>query len=561
MPFFIVDKMNTAKITAEALHIVSGIFRNSQSVESSVAKIPKILNAFFKIGNAAVIIKKSLENKKFSIYSDGDLYQSKEFSKLDFSDTIAGNAFKSKKLEFVADLDNLNIEERNLYEAFGVKSVIAAPLFHGLDSYGVAIIAITGFTSPDKEFVELFQIFSNQISLEVFSKFSELELASAKEKALEADKMKSTFLANMSHELRTPLNGILGFSELITNGSENAYIKHLSQIIFQSSKRLMETLDMILDLSKIESGKMKMNLVDQDITLMLGDIIRFYELYAARKKLKLSFNLPSRPIIVKLDDRMFREIINNLIDNAIKFTNEGEIKIDVSVERFSGIDYGIIKVSDTGIGIPSNAQKTVFDEFRQVSEGYARDYEGAGLGLTITKRFIEKLGGEIFLESQPGKGTVFTLRLPLSKSSIKNGIIVKSPVEQEKDISVLNIEDYKILGVDDDDASLELLSLFLRGVADIDLERTGKGAIEKALKTKYDIIFMDINLGTDITGLDAVKHIRTIEGYEKTPVVAITAFAMKGDREKFLSSGCTHYIAKPFSRKEFFELLNSIVNK
>ncbi len=553
--------MNNSKITAEAIHIISGIFKNSQSIEGSVSKVPKILNAFFKVSDSAVIIKKSKDSNKFSVFSDGELFKSKEFANLSFFDSLPGNVFKSKKTSFVDNINNLYGNERKFYDAYGVKSILAAPLFHGLDSYGVSVIAITGFNSPDKDFIELFNIFSNQISLEIFSKFKEIDLSSAKEKAVEADKMKSTFLANMSHELRTPLNGILGFSELISNGTDNAYIKHLAQIIFQSSKRLMETLDMILDLSKIESGKLKMNLVDQDITLMLGDIIRFYELYAARKKLKLSFNLPSRPIIVKIDDRMFREIINNLIDNAIKYTNEGEINVDVSVDNISGSDFAVIIVSDTGIGIPESAQKTVFDEFRQVSEGYARDYEGAGLGLTISKRFAEKLGGEIFLQSQPGKGTVVTLRLPLSKASIKDGIIVKSPVEQEKDFSVLNIEDYKILGVDDDDASLELLSLFLRGVAHIDLVRTGKAAIEKAHKTKYDIIFMDINLGTDITGLDAVKHIRAIDGYENTPVVAITAFAMKGDREKFLSSGCTHYIAKPFSRKEFFELLNSIVNK
>ncbi len=383
-------------------------------------------------------------------------------------------------------------------------------------------------------------------------KESELELISAKEKAVEMSKLKSNFLANMSHELRTPMNGILGFSYLISQEVENKEIKEMADLINQNGKRLMETLNLILDLSRIEANKLDLNLSNTDLVRVVKDIIKFFELASKNKNITIDFSCSNITCEIRTDERIFTEIINNLINNAIKYTSVGGVSVKLYDDIIDSRKYIFIKVIDTGIGIPQEAQSYIFDEFRQVSEGYSRSFEGSGLGLTITKNFIKKLGGDISVKSELGKGSEFTVRLPYSeinameKKTVENQTVgvITGGIQKSKDKK-------RVLFVDDDNTSRKLVGVLLRGICNLDSVSSGEEALVKTKYSKYDLILMDINLGRGLTGLQTIKEIKRDTKYGDVPFIAVTAFAMKGDSEEFLSNGCDYYISKPFDKDIF----------
>ncbi len=383
-------------------------------------------------------------------------------------------------------------------------------------------------------------------------KEAELELIEAKEKALEMSRLKSNFLANMSHELRTPMNGILGFSYLISQESDNKEIKEMAELINQNGKRLMETLNLILDLTRIEANKLELNLTNTDLVSVINDIVRFFELSAKNKNITLDFSYSKRNFEIKTDERIFTEIINNLINNAIKYTKTGGVSVKLYDDYINGDKYIFIKVIDTGIGIPPEALGYIFDEFRQVSEGYNRSFEGSGLGLTITKNFVKKLGGEITVKSELGKGSEFTVTLPYHKADIKEykrepEISVETVAVEIQDSSVLK----NVLFVDDDNTSRKLVGILLRGICNYESVSSGEEAILKTKENKYDLILMDINLGRGLTGIETIREIKKNPEYSDVPFIAVTAFAMKGDSDEFLSNGCDYYISKPFDKNKF----------
>jgi PAS domain S-box-containing protein len=242
------------------------------------------------------------------------------------------------------------------------------------------------------------------------------ELKTAKEKAEEMSNVKSSFLANMSHELRTPMMGILGNAEIISISTEDIEIKDMASAIYTSGQRLINTLNLILDLSRIEANKETLDIELLDVVSIIGEVVDHYSSAAWQRNLNLEFIPKVDKIYSNLDERLFREVLNNLINNAIKFTNKGGITVTLS----SDPDSMIIKVKDTGIGIPPESLGLIFEEFRQVSEGYGRSFEGTGLGLTITKKFVEKLGGKISVKSKTDEGSEFTIVLPITKEE-KNG--------------------------------------------------------------------------------------------------------------------------------------------
>jgi PAS domain S-box-containing protein len=237
------------------------------------------------------------------------------------------------------------------------------------------------------------------------------ELKTAKEKAEEMNNLKSSFLANMSHELRTPMMGILGNAELIGVSTEDIEIKDMATAIYASGRRLINTLNLILDLSRVEAGRENINFEKLEVIKTIKDVIEHFNPAAKQKGLKLEFVCYEDGIYSYLDDRIFRSVLNNLINNAIKFTYVGEVKVSLNTEN----DNVLITITDTGIGIPANSLGLIFEEFRQVSEGYGRNFEGTGLGLTITKKFVEKLGGKISVRSELNNGSEFTIIFPCEK--------------------------------------------------------------------------------------------------------------------------------------------------
>jgi PAS domain S-box-containing protein len=385
----------------------------------------------------------------------------------------------------------------------------------------------------------------------------EIELITAKEKAEESERLKSSFLANMSHELRTPMVGILGFAELMKDIAESTELKNFADNIMKSGKRLLETLNLILDLSRIEAGKLEIKTSEVDIVQLIKEVYVNYINEAEKKNLKILFNTSEEVFISKVDERMLWESINNLINNAIKYTKAGEIQIDVSSDKNKKKAY--IKVKDTGIGIPKESQNTIFEEFRQVSEGYSRGFEGTGLGLTITKNFIEKIGGNISVESDIGVGSVFTIELPLLKFYDITAPVKEAKVIIEEEKPIIENKDAYILCVDDDSFTREYLEYIIKDFYKISFANNGLIAIEMSKSNNFSLILMDINLGKGMDGIETARKIRKLPGYEKIPVIAMTAFAMKGEREEFLNSGMNDYISKPFKSIELIEIIDKVI--
>ncbi|NUM72171.1 MAG: response regulator, partial [Ignavibacteriaceae bacterium] len=368
---------------------------------------------------------------------------------------------------------------------------------------------------------------------------------------------KASFLANMSHEVRTPMIGILGYSELLNEEIEDEELKGMAASIHKSATRLLETLNLILDLSKIEAEKMTIVNRKIDLKELTSDVIESFLISAKNKGLYLELISETDDLVIHSDDRIIGQILNNLINNAIKFTFNGGIRLHLSKKIKNGFDYAVIKCSDTGIGIPEDKQFFIWDEFRQVSEGIGRNFEGTGLGLTLTKKFVAKIDGEISVESEVNKGTTFTVVIPFGKfdPALKEFMEqisldkVQAPID-EKNTSK-NVP--HILYVEDDEIAYEIVSNYIKGLGELDWAQDAESAIQKIVQKNYDLILMDINLRKGLDGVQLTQVIRSQKNYTNTPVIAVTAYAMKGDREIFIEQGLTDYISKPFVKGDLVE--------
>ena len=395
-------------------------------------------------------------------------------------------------------------------------------------------------------------------------KQSEREIILAKESAEEANKVKTNFLENMSHELRTPMIPILGFTETLAEMDDLPEdVKEMAVMMNQGARRLLDTLNIILDLSQIEKERVVIKPAEFNLLRILDEIGGLFQSVASKKSLYLKKEFGVESLNIYTDERMLRQIINNLVNNGLKFTQTGGVTIKAQVEKSGNDTLAVIQVCDTGIGISNEKQKIIWTEFRQASEGVGRSFEGNGLGLTITKNFIEKLGGTISVESQPGIGSTFTIKIPTGKTMDVQEIEINEKVEVKKSLiqEVPSVAKSlsKILYVEDEEISFSVVKHFLKNIATLDWARNGQDGVVMARGTKYEAILMDINLAKGIDGMQTTKLIRELPQYQNTPIVAITAFAMRGDKEEFLGAGCSHYISKPFTKAALQELMEEVL--
>jgi PAS domain S-box-containing protein len=377
------------------------------------------------------------------------------------------------------------------------------------------------------------------------------ELILAKEKAEESDRLKSAFLANISHEIRTPMNGILGFSELLKNPqllpeAKNRYI----QIIEQSGNRMLSIITDIVDISKIESGQMNLESNKINVNHLLSELAVLFTPEAQAKELRLSFTtaLPNEKSFIQTDRNKLTQVLTNLIKNSLKFTKDGSINFGYELVD----DYLEFYVKDTGVGIPADQTEIIFEQFRQGSISLTRAYEGAGLGLSISKAFVEMLGGTIWVETKLGQGSVFYFRIPYSKQS-HNPVHFEEGKENTPTSNVITI-----LIAEDDVNSL----MFLRTLLELDglkiLEAAnGQEAVE-SVKDHPEISLVLIDMKMPImNGFEATRLIKQIR--PKLPVIAQTAYAFAKDQDEALQAGCDDYISKPIKKQALMDKIHKLL--
>ncbi len=401
---------------------------------------------------------------------------------------------------------------------------------------------------------------SEQIATAIESKRREEELREAKEKAVESSRIKSTLLANISHEFRTPMNGILGFAELLKMELESPEHQQMADVILSSGRRLLDTLETILTLSIVESDRARVQPQLSDLAKEALLVVETLRVDAEAKGLAVDVER-LLPVHATVDRTLFTNIIRQLMLNAIKFTLTGGITVESALGDGPGGAMAVIKVRDTGIGISEEHHEMIFKEFRQVSEGYGRSYEGIGLGLTLCRKMTEMMGGHISFESAQGTGSTFMVAFPavIESREEEEGEAEAAPPQDERPKEPHDLP--AVLAVEDNEVNRDLINIYLRSCCRVQLVPDAETALVLAAREHFDVVLMDINLGPGMDGLTAAKLLRTTPGHADTPIVALTGYAAASDREQMLAGGCSHYLAKPFDRRTLLALLQDILQR
>lgn len=381
---------------------------------------------------------------------------------------------------------------------------------------------------------------------------NELELA--KNNAEKSSNAKTDFLSSMSHEIRTPLNAIVGFSNSILEDNTLEEAKEEAKDIVMASNNLLEIVNGILDISKIEAGKLEMIETNYNTKELFDDIIKLIKPRIGDKSIELKINISKElPSILYGDSGKIREIIINILTNACKYTDTGWIEFRVDCKNTKNICHLIISIEDTGRGIETDKIDKLFTKFNRLEEDKNTTLEGTGLGLAITKNLVEMLNGKITVQSQYQKGSKFTV-------TISQKIISLTPLNEFQQPLLKNeLKDYsnaKVLIVDDNNLNLKVASRILKNYNIVpDTCNSGKECLEKTKTTTYDLIFLD-DMMPNMSGVETLEELQKNKDF-KTPVIALTANAINGMREKYLELGFNEYLAKPINKEELERILNN----
>jgi signal transduction histidine kinase/HPt (histidine-containing phosphotransfer) domain-containing protein/ActR/RegA family two-component response regulator len=380
-----------------------------------------------------------------------------------------------------------------------------------------------------------------------------VELSAAKDKAEESSRAKTAFLANMSHEIRTPMTAILGYSDLMLSPVQTMSDRvNCLQVVRRNARHLMDLINDILDISKIEAEKMTVERIACDVARLTVDVVSMLRVRAVAKQLTLRVEFAGDiPEIVHTDPLRFKQILMNLTGNAIKFTEQGEVCVIVSVEKLPNGSRVKVDVRDTGIGMTREQISNLFQAFVQADVSMTRRYGGSGLGLVISRRLAEILGGELAVTSELGRGSTFSLTVdggPLADAPMRHGLteamlVTYAQAAPTNEITLRG----KILLAEDGVDNQQLLTMHLTMAgAEVVVVPNGREAVEKVKAEPFDLVLMDMQM-PELDGYQATSQLRRL-GY-KLPIIALTAHAMSGDRAKCLDAGCTDYLTKPIDRE------------
>lgn len=382
----------------------------------------------------------------------------------------------------------------------------------------------------------------------------EEELRRAKDEAQAADRAKSEFLANMSHEIRTPMNAILGFAEILISKLSDSPLQRYASTIYSGGRGLLTIINDILDLSKIEAGKLEFEYRPVNLYRLFGELHTFFQIKIEEKGLEFRIDIDSAlPRSLLLDEVRVRQILLNIVGNAVKFTETGFIRVAVHAEESERAESDVrlvFEVEDSGIGIREDQLQKIFEAFHQQSGQSIRRHGGTGLGLNITRRLVEMMGGDISVQSEVNKGSLFKVTLP----NILIGSL-EPDVPRTSDMKNITLSASTVLVVDDSSANRELLKEYLSFWDLVIIEaENGLKAVELARQMQPDVIIMDMKM-PEMDGYTATGILTADEATQGIPIVALTASAMTGDRERAIALGCRGFLSKPVSRTELLEEL------
>ena len=382
----------------------------------------------------------------------------------------------------------------------------------------------------------------------------ERQLVEAKERAEELLRLKSSILNNMSHELRTPLTSIIGFSDVLAKELPEEH-REMVDLINRAGKRLQATLTSVLELSRLETNA-SLELESLEVGRQVRDVASLHEQQAQEKGLAFHVEEPETPLYARLDRGGLGRVVDNLLSNAIKFTRRGSVSVEVGTCG-AGASSVYVKVEDTGVGISEEFLPHLFEDYKQESEGLSRSHEGSGLGLAITRRLVELMEGEIDVQSRKGQGSVFTVRFPRQKElEAEEGRLASSEELPENDDRARHA---RLLILEDTRANAEVMRRHLSSCK-VDIAHTPQEALDLVQKYSYDLLLIDINLQSELSGTDVLKRTRRGVKNSTTPAVATTAYALPGDRKRFLKAGFDHYLSKPFSRRMLLKVVGEALS-
>lgn len=466
----------------------------------------------------------------------------------------------------IAITEDLTPGAQKLLLQLDVRSVVVMPVCVRNSLWG--FLGIGDCTSPrswKEEEISAIKAISLVFGAVIQKHQDQEELTISRLHAEESDRLKSSILANINHELRTPMTGILGFSEILFDQLEDKEARQMAQNIQVSGRRLLSTLNSMIELSQFEAKKALFKLMETKLNELI--LLTCEPHISCAKQKKLGFEIyMSESVFSFIDENLFIQLLNHILENAVKFTDTGKIVVETGNRWDAGKPWSCISIQDSGPGIPAEFHDLIFEEFRQVSEGYNRSFEGSGLGLTLSRKIVELMNGKLTLTSRVGQGSIFTIWLPSSQVHLPEletsqkepdfipEIDTLPPRESREDLpSVLIVEDNRL--------NSELILIYLRSQCICDVTRTGENAVEMARKKQYDIILMDINLGSGIDGMEAARQVRTLAGYHQTPIIAVTGYTMDTDKEKIMRAGCSHYLPKPIDKTELSSMIAALVGK